>query len=487
MRGVQGLKLSVVVPVYNERFLIRELLRRVLAVAVPEIAELEVVVVDDGSRDGTRDILRALAAEEPRLRYIEHDKNQGKGAAIRTAIRAAGGDLIVFQDADLEYDPRDYARLVKPFVEDGADVVYGSRFLPSERRRVLDFRHTLGNSFLTALSNWFTDLHFTDMETCYKMFRAPLLKSIPIRSNDFALEPEITAKVAKRHCRIFEVPISYLGRTYREGKKIGWRDGFKALSAIVRWWLIDDLYSEEVFEARQLHNIERTRRFNGWLSEEVAPHVGSRVLELGAGIGVQLEALIPRERYVALEDDANLVDYLQNTSLGRPYLTVERVSPEDGGWFERNAGGFDTVLCLHVLEHVADPVAALRNARTALAPGGRVVLYVPQGPALESKLDRGLGYRRRYDRPTLERQLAEAGLSLQEARPFNRAGALGWWLNGRVLRRTRISRLQRKVFDVLVPLLTRVDRFLPWPGLGLVAVAVPAAEAQAAAPRAAAS
>jgi SAM-dependent methyltransferase len=145
------------------------------------------------------------------------------------------------------------------------------------------------------------------------------------------------------------------------------------------------------------------------------------------------------------------------------------------------------VLCLHVLEHVADPVAALRNARTALAPGGRVVLYVPQGPALESKLDRGLGYRRRYDRPTLERQLAEAGLSLQEARPFNRAGALGWWLNGRVLRRTRISRLQRKVFDVLVPLLTRVDRFLPWPGLGLVAVAVPAAEAQAAAPRAAAS
>jgi SAM-dependent methyltransferase len=215
--------------------------------------------------------------------------------------------------------------------------------------------------------------------------------------------------------------------------------------------------------------------------------VGSRVLELGAGIGVQLEALIPREQYVALEDDANLVDYLQNTSLGRPYLSVEQVSPEDSAWFGRHAGRFDTVLCLHVLEHVADPVATLRNARAALAPGGRVVLYVPQGRGLSSKLDQGLGYRRRYDRAELERQLAEAGLTLQEARAFNRAGALGWWLNGRVLKRTRISRFQRKVFDVLVPLLARVDRFLPWTGLGLVAVAVPAAEAAAAAPREAAS
>ena len=141
----------------------------------------------------------------------------------------------------LRADPRDLARLVRPFVEDGADVVYGSRFLPSDRRRVLYFRHTLGNRFLTFLSNWFTDLNLTDMETCYKMFRAPLLKSIPIRSNDFAIEPEITAKVAKRDCRIFEVPISYLGRTYREGKKIGLRDGFKALSAILRYWLVDDL------------------------------------------------------------------------------------------------------------------------------------------------------------------------------------------------------------------------------------------------------
>jgi SAM-dependent methyltransferase len=362
---------------------------------------------------------------------------------------------------------------VRPFVEDGADVVYGSRFLPSERRRVLDYRHTLGNNFLTALSNWFTDLHFTDMETCYKMFRAGLLKSIPIRSNDFALEPEITAKVAKRHCRIFEVPISYLGRTYREGKKITWRDGFKALSAVLRWWLIDDLYSERVFEAHQLHGIERTRRFNEWLVETIAPHVGARVLELGAGIGVVAEALIPREEYVALEDDPHLVDYLRNVALGRPYLSVERGGAEDHDWLERQKGRFDTVIALHVLEHVADPVRLLQAARAALAPGGRLVLYVPQGPGLFSSLDEHLGRKRRYDEGELRRQLEQAGLRLEHCRRFNRAGTLGWWLNGRLLRRTHISRLQRKVFDVLVPVLKRIDRFLPWPALGLVAVATP--------------
>src|SRR5436190_12683753 len=173
------LRLSVVIPVYNERYLIRDLLRRVLAVRVDGISEIEVIVVDDGSTDGTRTVLDEIAVAEPRVRYLPHEKNGGKGAALRTGIAAATGDLTVFQDADLEYDPRDYARLVRPFLEDGADVVYGSRFLPSERRRVLYHRHSMGNRFLTGLSNWFTDLNLTDMETCYKMFRAPLLKSIP--------------------------------------------------------------------------------------------------------------------------------------------------------------------------------------------------------------------------------------------------------------------------------------------------------------------
>ena len=170
--ALNALKLSVVIPVYNERFLVRELVERVLAVRVPGIRELEVVVVNDGSKDGTTEVLRQVAAEHPdRVRLFEQ-VNQGKGAAIRKGIAEASGDLILFQDADLEYDPNDYARLVRPFLEDGADVVYGSRYLPSDRRRVLNHRHSLGNKMLTSMSNWFTDLSLTDMETCYKMFTA---------------------------------------------------------------------------------------------------------------------------------------------------------------------------------------------------------------------------------------------------------------------------------------------------------------------------
>jgi glycosyltransferase involved in cell wall biosynthesis len=293
-----SLRLSVLIPVFNERYLVRELLHRVLAVEVPGVSEIEVVVVDDGSSDGTRDVLREIAASEPRVRYIEHEHNQGKGAAISTAIRAATGDLIVFQDADLEYDPHDYTRLVRPFSEDDADVVYGSRFLPSDRRRVLYFRHAIGNRFLTFLSNCFTDLNLTDMETCYKMFRGPLLKSIPIRSNDFAMEPEITAKVAKRECRVFEVPISYLGRTYREGKKIGWRDGLKALWTVVKYWLLDDIYADDEYGSHILYSLEHARRFNHWMSESIHRHVGARVLEIGAGIGNITKLLVPRDLYV---------------------------------------------------------------------------------------------------------------------------------------------------------------------------------------------
>ncbi|HEX9944046.1 MAG TPA: glycosyltransferase family 2 protein, partial [Thermoanaerobaculia bacterium] len=201
-----GVKLSVVIPVYNERFLVGELVRRVLAVSAPEIRDLEVLLVDDGSKDGSTEVLRQLAAEHPdRVRLLEQGMNQGKGAAIRRGIAEATGDLILFQDADLEYDPRDYPRLVRPFLEDGADVVYGSRFLPSERRRVLYYRHTLGNRMLTTISNWFTDLNLTDMETCYKVFRREVLDSFDIEEDRFGIEPEITAKIARGGWRIYEV------------------------------------------------------------------------------------------------------------------------------------------------------------------------------------------------------------------------------------------------------------------------------------------
>jgi glycosyltransferase involved in cell wall biosynthesis len=467
-----GLRLSVIVPVFNERYLVRALLDRLAAVSVPGVAGLEVIVVDDASTDGTRELLQELAAAEPdRMRLLLQPANQGKGAALRRGIAAATGDLVVFQDADLEYDPRDFAALVQPFLEDGADVVYGSRFAPRARRRVLDFRHTWGNRLITLVSNLFTDLDFTDVETCYKMFRRPLLQSIPIRSNDFAIEVELTAKIAKRDCRIFEVPISYLGRTYQEGKKIGWRDGWRALAAIARFAVVHDLFVEDEHGSQVRDELERVRAFAGWMADVVRPNVGDRVLELSSGMGNFAARLLPRDRYVAADTNPHYLDYLRNFARGKPYLEVARVDPDLPGDLDRFAGEFDTVLCWSVLEHLSDPEAALRRLARSLRPQGRLVLYVPAGPKLFSSLDSVSGHRRRYDEETLRDQLLAAGLELREIQPFNRTSRPAWWWNGRVLRRRRFSRLQLKLFDAAMPAVRRIDRFLPWPGLGLVAVA----------------
>ena len=224
--------LSVIVPVFNEKATVLPLLEKVLAVPIDK----EVIIVDDGSTDGTREILRAF--QHPDVRIVFHEKNQGKGAAIRTAVREVRGDITLIQDADLEYSPDEYPRLLKPIEEGVADVVYGSRFLGGERRALL-FTHAIGNKFLTFLSNAFTNLNLTDMETCYKVFRTEILKSITIKSNRFNFEPEITAKIAKRRARVVEIPISYWGRDYSEGKKIGWKDGVSALVTIVRFWMFD--------------------------------------------------------------------------------------------------------------------------------------------------------------------------------------------------------------------------------------------------------
>jgi glycosyltransferase involved in cell wall biosynthesis len=225
------LKLSVVIPVYNELHTLKDIIEKVKA---GPVQNLEIIVVDDFSTDGTRDLLKN-EIESMVDQVLYHPENQGKGAALRTGFQKATGDVVIVQDADLEYDPNEYPRLMEPIEKGAADVVYGSRFSGGGAKRVVYFWHMLGNKFLTLLSNMMTNINLSDMETCYKMFRREIIQSIEIEENRFGFEPEITAKIAAMHCRIYEVGITYYGRTYDEGKKIGWRDGVRAIYAILKY------------------------------------------------------------------------------------------------------------------------------------------------------------------------------------------------------------------------------------------------------------
>jgi len=227
----RAMKLSVVMPVFNERATLQEVVLKVLAVSI----EIELICVDDGSQDGSREILAQLQSEHPQIRLVLQPQNMGKGAALRRGIQEATGDYVIIQDADLEYDPAEYPRMIEPLVQGKADVVFGSRFLGGAPHRVLYFWHSVGNRALTLLSNCLTNINLSDMETCYKVFRREVIQAIPIEENRFGFEPEITVKVARRNLRIYEVGISYWGRTYQEGKKIGWKDGVRALYCLLKY------------------------------------------------------------------------------------------------------------------------------------------------------------------------------------------------------------------------------------------------------------
>ena len=462
--------LSILIPVYNERTVVERSLALVLAAPLPENMDRELIVVDDCSTDGTSAILDGLAAADPRIRLIHKSKNAGKGAAVRTAIEHANGDFCIVQDADLEYDPAEYPKLLRPLLDGNADAVFGSRYLVGEQTRVLPFWHSMINKGLTGISNMFCNLNLTDMETCYKVFRTDLLKSIPIRSDRFGFEPEITMKSAKRQFRIYEVPISYHGRTYEEGKKIGWKDGVKALGVILHFWLIDDLYVQRYGRAF-LNNLTGTPQYLNWLTRVLRPYLGVTVLEIGAGIGNLSGRLMGRRfHYVAAEKDPLYLHALRNRFLRTPNVSVRRLDPAEPADYEALDERFDTVLCVNVLEYLEDP-SALASMRSVLNDDGRLVVLVPRGQSLYGTIDQTLGHRQRFDGGPLLDTLREYGFEPLRVVQLNKIGTPAWWLFGHVFQRRHISKPLLKIFDKTVWLWRLMDHVLPWKGLSLVIVA----------------
>lgn len=462
---------SVLVPLYNEEEYVSASIRGVLETPLPEGVSLEVIVVDDGSTDGSAEVVEELARDYSCIRLIRHPANRGKGAAIRTAIEHARGEFSVVHDADLEYDPKDLPRLLEPLLAGKADVVYGSRFQTAGERRVLYFWHSLANRMLTTFCNMASDLNLTDMETCYKAFRTGLVKSIPLRSDRFGIEPEITIKLAQRQARIYEVPITYHGRTYDEGKKIGLKDAVQAFWIIARYGLSRDIYLDS--GAQILDTLAHTPQFNGWMADTVRNAVGPRVLELGAGIGNLTQKLVPRRKaYFATDVDDEHLARLRIRFQNKPNLSVCRCDLTNPDDFVPLAGRFDTVICLNVVEHVENDNLALRNIASALAAGGRAVVLVPQGQSVYGTLDEVLGHYRRYSQAELHRKMEAAGLRMESMIAFNRVTFPAWFLNGRIFKKRVFGRFQLWVFDHLVWLWRRIDRWLPWPSVSLIAIGV---------------
>jgi glycosyltransferase involved in cell wall biosynthesis len=466
------MRLSILMPVYNEARTVREIVDRVFAVTLPEGVERELIVVDDGSNDSTP--LRLGEAAEKygsTISILRQPRNLGKGAALRRAIEASSGDILLVQDADLEYDPIEYPRLIEPILSGKADVVYGSRFLASPGRRALLFWHAVGNWALTLLSNMATDLNLTDMETGYKVFRAEVLRGLPLRSDRFGFEPEVTAKVAKLGCRVFEVPISYQGRTYLEGKKIGWKDALAAACTIVRFKLADDLENRSDAGYRTLRAMARARRYNEWIYRTIEPYLGERILEVGSGIGNLTRFLEGRELLVLSDVESRYLQRLRNLYQGRRGIEVIQLDLSGGGDPAALAGyRFDTVVASNVLEHIEDDGGALRWLERVLVSGGRMILLVPQGQKLFGSIDRAIGHYRRYQEGEIRQLLDQAGFQVEAVHHFNTLGRPIWWFCGTLLKRRSLSPAALFVLNLFVPLVRSADAVLGTPGLSLIAV-----------------
>jgi glycosyltransferase involved in cell wall biosynthesis len=454
-------------PVYNEAHTLRTIVARVLA--SPVGLPMELVCVDDGSRDGSRDILDALAAKDARIRVIRQPRNMGKGAAIRAAIAHMRGDIGLIQDADLEYDPADYPALVAPILEGRADAVFGSRFASASQRKILLYWHGVANHFLTWLTNIFNNINLTDMETCYKAVRADILRQTPLHSDRFGIEPELTTKLAQWNIRLYEVPISYHGRSVAEGKKVGWKDAVSAVWTLVKYRFIDDRFTTHD-GYYVLQSMRRARGLNRWILEQFQTYIGQRVLEAGCGIGNFTELLLERDRLICVDNDPLYVE-MANWRLGHleNVRTLRRDLSVVAAYIELKPERIDTIVCLNVLEHIAPDEQVLRAYFDVLEPGGHAIILVPAHMWLYGPCDEALGHVRRYTQTELHSKMQAAGFDVVMMEEFNRMGVPGWYFN-KLLGRRDLNPRQMRAFEWLLPVAKVMEAMKIGRGLSLIGV-----------------
>ncbi len=461
-------RLSVLIAAFNEQLTLRRCVERVLSIRLPAGLDREVVLVDDGSTDNTWSIALELAVSHPEIKVFRQEQNQGKGSAVRRAISEMTGDIAVFQDADLEYDPSDFGRLLRPILDGRADVVFGSRFL-GEERKVLYFWHSVGNRLLTLFANMLNDLNLSDMETCYKAFVADRLRRIPLVSNRFGIEPELTAKVARNRLRVYEVPVTYHGRTYEEGKKIGWRDGLAAF-----WFIFKFRFSSNYADAGKvaLDALEQAPKFNQWMYESIKPFVGKQIAELGCGKGNLSKLLKSHGRLFLTDNRSEYLQELRQKWSDDKMLEIANLDLSEQAQYQRlRTFRPDTVVCLNVLEHIKDDQAMLQNLYTVVPKDARLVFLVPFNPKLTSEFDRQIGHFRRYSKGELEAKMTKAGFLVERQFFFNKVGVLAWWLGNKLSRQRTITAWQLRLYNFLTPLFRLVDRWLPMTGLSTVVIA----------------
>lgn len=453
---------SILIPVYNEQAYLARVVERVLAAPLPDGVERELILVDDCSTDRTPEVIASIVARYPdKIRAFRQPKNQGKGAAIRRAIQETRGDYAIIQDADLEYNPNEYSLVLAPLLDGRADVVYGSRFATRETRKIVNYHHKLGNLFLTHLSNWTTGLDLTDMETCYKAFRADVLKSIPLRSNRFGIEPEITAKIAKRGWTVYEVPISYNGRRYSEGKKIGWKDGVSAIRTIVKYWLVDDCFYDGDSDGAAAQTFERSRLSTKATVAKSVPFLGLRTLEIGAGQGETSRYLPQKERLTLADADAKNVKFLRAGYDGNAVVDVARLRLDasdenapllDFADFSASSESaqspqnveYDAIVAFNRVDALRfDDAQTFGRLRSLLKSNGRVVFTLP---ACGSES---------YSEREIKRNLAAAGFRAEKIERFDALAAFLGQRDGKTP-----SRKALKLYDSLFRWTRWLDQFV---------------------------